>query len=410
MPRAVILLENSSFPADPRVAAQVDTLARHGWDTVVICPEGSGPNSASSESVGGVDVHRFPLRPSDGSSAGYVREYATAFWRVARCVRMLSRVGKFDVVHACNPPDVLLLAAVRERPSAGFIFDHHDLSPELYEARSGRRDLAHRSLLLAERTGFALADVVLATNESFRRVAIDRGKKRPEDVFVVRNGPDASVFRPVPGDPAIRAGVPYVIGYVGVMGLQDGIIEALHALAALSRSRTDWRAIFVGDGDALPRGRVAAQELAIADRVVFTGFVRDRQRVVQLLSSFDVCLSPEPRNSLNDNSTLIKIAEYMAAERPIVAYDLKETRATAGEAALYARGDAPRALADAVSELLDDPARRARMGAVGRARVLERLSWQHSEAPLLAAYDRARDAGRSRRRRSARRRPTRIRD
>jgi glycosyltransferase involved in cell wall biosynthesis len=335
----------------------------------------------------GVAIHRYRAAMSAGGPLGYLNEYARAAFATAWHALRLSRRRPFDVVHACNPPDLLLPAVLPLRlRGTRFIFDHHDLVPELFRARFGTRYRPLYAVAIAlERLTFRLADVVIATNESFRRVAIERGHKRPEDVFVVRNGPDAERFRPAPADPGSRAGQ-HVIGYVGTMGPQDGVDHALRALARLAERRGDWHAVLAGDGDALPQLKTLAAELALEERVEFPGYL-PMEQVIALLQSADVCLAPEPKNALNDHSTLIKVAEYMSVGRPIVSFDLMESRVTAGEAAVYATANDEAAFAAAIDELLDDPARRRAMGETGRARVVGSLSWSHSVEQLLAAYE-----------------------
>jgi glycosyltransferase involved in cell wall biosynthesis len=395
VPRALILVENASVPSDPRVWPEARSLTDAGWEVVVICPTGKADEQKRLEVLDGVQIHRFERPEGTGGAAGYAREYAVALSRMRAIVRRLGERQIFDVVQACTPPDVLLLAARSlRRRGAATILDHHDLSPELYRVKYGRRDPVHAGLRLAERLGFALADVVISTNESFRQIAITRGGKRSEDVFVVRNGPDIDVFRPVTPDPGLRKGAEHLIGFVGLMGAQDGVLEALHALAHLRRQRTDWRAIFVGAGDVADEAQRLSSKLGLAQIVEFPGFVRERERLVQLIASFDVCLSPEPPNELNRRSTLIKVAEYMAVGRPLVAFDLEETRATAGPAACYAKGGDPADLAVALDELLDDPTRRAEMGRLGRQRAEDMLAWRHSVPQLLRAYERALEARR----------------
>jgi glycosyltransferase involved in cell wall biosynthesis len=300
----------------------------------------------------------------------------------------LARQRTIDVVHAATPPDFSLYAArgLRNRGTAT-ILDHHDLSPELFEAKFGQRTVLHRALLAAERVGFHLADVVISPNESFRRIAIDRGRLAPEDVFVVRNGPDPSVFRPVPPDPAIRGMAAHILGYVGLMGSQDGVLEAIEALGLLARRRSDWHAVFVGEGEVLPEARKLVGELGLQNAVSFLGFVAGRDRLVQVIASCDICLSPEPANPLNNSSTLIKVAEYMAVGRPVVAFRLRETEATADGAAVLA--STTDEWVGAIDALLDDPGKRAQMGAEGRERVIGHLSWTHSQPVLLQAYERA---------------------
>ena len=245
-----------------------------------------------------------------------------------------------------------------------------------------------KATLAAERVSYRLADVVLVTNNSYREVAIDRGRKRPEDVFVVRNAPDLKRFRPVDPDPALRSGRAHLIGYVGLIGPEDGVDHSLRALAALRDRRTDWRAVFVGDGDALGPMKRLARDLDLGDYVDFPGFVSGDQ-LITFLTTFDVCLAPNPRTPLNEISTMVKLLEYMAMAKPVVAYDLAETRWTAGDAVAYAKTDAPASLADEIASLLDDPDLRSRMGQLGRERIENDLAWERSGEELVRAYARA---------------------
>ncbi len=387
---ALILVENLSVPFDGRVWLQSKTLRNAGWDVTVICPKGEKQDREAFERVDGVEIHRFPIRFSNGGAIDYGREYATAMWHMWRTSKQLARTRRFDVVQACNPPDFLLLSTLHlKRKGARLIFDVHDLVPELYLSRFERgEDLTYRMTVASERLAFRMADVVIATNESYRRVAIDRGSKRPEDVFVVRNGPDLDEVGPVEPDPALKQGRKHLIGYLGVMGPQDGIDHALRALALLEERRTDWHAIFVGEGDAWPDMKDLAQELGLGDRVTFTGRIPDED-LWRVLSTCDVCLAPDPKSPLNDISTMSKILEYMAMKRPLVSYDLVEARVSAGPAALYAEPNDEASFADKIAELLDDPEQRRELGEIGRARLEEGLSWAHSERALLAAYERA---------------------
>jgi glycosyltransferase involved in cell wall biosynthesis len=386
--RVLIISENAPVPADRRVWNISRTLTAAGWEVVIACAQGPDRDDAPYEVLEGIEIHRYPLRPA-ASTLGYAREYGQALWRLRKLVRKLSSERRFDVVHACNPPDLLLLAARSlRRQGTRFIFDHHDLVPELYRSRFGRgEDLGYRATLRAERVAYRMADVSLATNGSYARVAVERGGMDPEDVFVVRNGPDLTRFRPVPADPAWRRGRAHLISYLGIMGPQDGVDHALRALAALRTMREDWHAVFVGDGDALPAMRALADELALGDHVEFAGW-RGDDDIRLILSSSDVCLAPDPPSPLNDVSTMIKIPEYMALGRAVASYALPESRVSAGDSALYAAPGDPDSLGRCVAELLDDPARRERMGAMARERIETELSWQHSEGALLAAYAR----------------------
>ena len=386
--RVLIISENAPVPADRRVWNISRTLAAAGWEVVIACAQGAERDCEPYEVLEGIEIHRYPLRPA-GNALGYAREYAQALWRLRRLVRKLSRERRFDVVHSCNPPDILLLAARSlRRQGTRFIFDHHDLVPELYRSRFGRgEDLGYRATLLAERIAYGLADVSLATNGSYARVAVERGGMDPEDVFVVRNGPDLARFRPVEPDPTWRRGSAHLISYLGIMGPQDGVDHALRALATLRALRQDWHAVFVGDGDALPAMRTLAGELGLAGCVEFAGW-RGDDDIRQILCSSDVCLAPDPPSPLNDVSTMIKIPEYMALGRAVASYALPESRVSAGDTALYAAPGDPESLGRCVAELLDDPERREQMGAQARERVERELAWQHSEGALLAAYAR----------------------
>jgi glycosyltransferase involved in cell wall biosynthesis len=384
--RALILVENLSVPFDRRVWQECTTLRDAGWQVEVICPRGTARDTEPEAEIDGVRIHRYPLQAATGGPVGYLREYGAALRHTLRLAR---RVGPVDVVHACNPPDLLFLPALwLKRRGARFVFDQHDLVPELYLSRFGRgEDLLYRAVCLLERLTYRCADVVLATNESYRQVALSRGGKRSDEVFVVRSAPDVDRFRPVPPEPELKRGKPHLLCYLGVMGPQDGVDYALRALAKLrdELKRTDWHAVFVGAGDAFDAMVELSGQLGLTDQVQFTGRVSDAD-LLRYLSTADVCLSPDPRNPLNDVSTMNKVLEYMAMGRPIVSFDLREARVSAGDAAVYARADDEAEFAELVARLMDDPQERARMGAIGQERVSGELSWRNSQRSLLEAY------------------------
>ena len=387
--RALIAVENLSVPADRRVWMEAQALRDAGWEVVVVCPRGETRDTEPYELRDGVAIHRFELRSASGGIVSYGREYLQAVVRIVGLARRLSRRARFDVVQVCNPPDLLAPAlSFLKLRGTRLIFDHHDLVPELFETRYARRGLPHRIALLFERLTFALADVSLATNESYRAVATGRGGKDSADVFVVRNAPNLERFRPGMPNEELKGGRAHLLAYVGVMGPQDGVGEAIRALAALKARRSDWRAAFAGEGEALDSLRSLVRDLKLDDDVAFLGWCDDRQ-IVELLSTASVALSPESRNPLNDRSTMIKVAEYMAMERPVVAFDLPESQFTAGDAALFARSGDVEAFAANLDALLSDGARRAEMGRAGRERIERELSWGASVEALLAAYERA---------------------
>ncbi|MEV6860472.1 glycosyltransferase family 4 protein [Streptosporangium subroseum] len=387
--KALILVENLSVPFDRRVWQESTALRDAGWEVHVICPRGAKRDTEAYAEIDGIRIHRYPLRAATGGPLGYLKEYGSALWHTYRLAR---RVGRVDVVHACNPPDLFFLVArAMRRRGARFVFDQHDLVPELYLSRFSRgEDFLYRAVCRMERATYRAADVVIATNESYRQVALSRGGKSPDKVFVVRSAPAIERFHEVEPDESLKKGKPYLLCYLGVMGPQDGVDYALRALAKLrdEQGRTDWHAAFVGGGDTFDAMVELSRELGLEDSVDFTGRIPDED-LVRYLSSADVCLSPDPLNPLNDVSTMNKVMEYMAMARPIVSFELREARVSAGEAAVYAPANDESEFAKLISLLLDDPDERRRMGELGQARVRGPLSWEHSRKALIAAYDSA---------------------
>ena len=383
-----MLVENLPSPFDRRVWQEACTLRDAGYVVSIICPTGKGCER-KFEAIGGVHIYRYNLPLEASGAAGYALEYAIALvstfvltWRV-----LLTR--GFDVIHACNPPDLFFLIGAFFKPfGKKFVFDHHDLNPELYEAKFGRRDFLYRLLLRLESLTFRISDVSIATNESYRRIAIERGRVRPERVFVVRSGPSLQRLKIVPPDERLKRGRRYLVGYVGVMGRQEGIDYLLRTVRHMvfDLGRSDVHFGLVGGGTSLEEMKALAQDLGVADYVTFTGRVSDRE-MLAMLNTADVCVNPDVANDLNDKSTMNKIMEYMALGKPIVQFDLAEGRCSALRASLYAHQNDAIDLAAKIVELLDDPARRAEMGNYGRRRVENELEWRHEAPKLLAAYE-----------------------
>ena len=388
MARVLMLVENLPSPFDRRVWQEATTLAANGYDVAIICPTGPGCE-AHDETIAGIRILRYELPLEASGALGYLREYSAALWHTFRIAwREHRRVG-FDIVHACNPPDLLFLIAgfFKWRAGARFVFDHHDICPELYEAKFKRRDSLYRLMLKLERWTFRSADVSIAPNESYRRIAMSRGAMPAERVFVVRSGPSLERMRITLPRPELRCGRRYLVGYVGVMGPQEGIDLLLRAARHIvyTRGRTDVHFGLVGGGTSLKTMQTLAADLGVAPYVTFTGRVPDEQ-MLEMLNTADVCVNPDVANEMNDKSTMNKVMEYMALGKPIVQFDLTEGRFSAQQASLYARANDALDLGDQLIDLLDDPQRREQMGAFGRKRVLEELQWSHEAPKLLAAY------------------------
>jgi glycosyltransferase involved in cell wall biosynthesis len=383
----LILVENLPSPFDRRVWQEATTLRDAGYVVSIICPTGKGCEKRF-EAIDDIHIYRYPLPIEAAGVMGYALEYGFAVaWTFALSWWVLFTRG-FDVIHACNPPDLFfLVGGFFKLLGKKFVFDHHDLNPELCEAKFGSRGFVYRLLLRLEYWTFRCADVSIATNESYRIIAILRGRMPPERVFVVRSGPSLERLKILPPDERLKRGRRYLVGYLGVMGRQEGIDHLLRAARhiVLELGRRDVHFGLVGGGTSLEEMRALARELGVADHVTFTGRVPDAE-MLAMLNTADVCVNSDVANELNDKSTMNKIMEYMALGKPIVQFDLSEGRWSAQAASLYARGNDAVDLAAKIVELLDDPARRLAMGNYGRRRVENELEWRHEAPKLLAAY------------------------
>ncbi len=387
--RVLMVVENNGYPTDTRVRLEALALTEAGYDVTVIAP--NTPRRLKAETIDGVHVRRYPPPPEGVGLRAYVGEYlfATAA-SLVMVLRALTGRG-FDVIHLHNPPDTLWVAALPAKLAGKrVIFDHHDLAPEMYDAIYGPRasSIVRAILVILERITFRLSDHVISTNESYREIAMTRGGVPAERITVVRNGPNLQRVRPVEPDAELRARAGTIVGYVGLMARQDGVDGLLHAVRHLVHElgRCDVFFVLVGYGDQLDALKRLAAELEIEEWVWFTGRISDID-LFRYLSTADLCVTPDPATPFTDRSTFIKVIEYMALGKAIVAYDLRENRVSAGGSAAYVPGGDPAAFAQAIATLMDDPVKRAEMGRVGRERVEAGLSWMHSVPQLLAAYE-----------------------
>jgi glycosyltransferase involved in cell wall biosynthesis len=386
--RVLIIVENLPSPFDRRVWQEATTLIDAGYEVSIICPTGKCYEK-KHEIIEGVHIYRHNLPLEAEGVLGYTLEYTTAlFWEFVLAWRVLLTRG-FDAIHACNPPDnIFLIGGFFKLLGKKFLFDHHDINPELYEAKFGRHDFFYKVMLAWERWTFKTATVSIATNESYKRIAVERGGMSPERVFVVRSGPKLDRLKIIPPVESLKQGRKYLVGYVGVMGRQEGIdyllCAARHIVFDLGRSDVHFG--LVGGGTSLEDMKAYASELGITDYVTFTGRVPD-QEMLEMLNTSDVCVNPDVANEMNDKSTMNKIMEYMALGKPIVQFDLTEGRFSAQEASLYANRNDAVDMAEKIVQLLDDPALREKMGHFGRHRVENELEWKYEAPKLLNAYD-----------------------
>ena len=384
-----MFLENRPYPQDLRVRREANALRAAGYQVAVICPIDTG--QPFRETVDGVSVYRYPAPPDANGLFAYLWEYGySMFFSFLLSVRVFFAEG-FDVVHAHNPPDTFVFIAVFYKLfGKRFVYDHHDLSPEMYQARfaGGGNPLVYRILVWLEKLSCYFADHVIVTNESYKKIARERGCVPESHITIVRNGMELNRLEAaIEPDPGLREMGKAIIGYVGVMGFQDGVDYLLRAVHHLIHDlgRTDFHCILIGGGDAWESLKTQARQLGLDDCVQFTGYVFGEQ-LRRYLSAADICVDSAPSSSYGDRSTVFKMMEYMALGKPIVAFDLPEHRFTAQDAAVYVRPNDERAFAAALAQLMDDPRRRSCLGAYGIQRIKTQLAWEYSVPKLLEVY------------------------
>jgi glycosyltransferase involved in cell wall biosynthesis len=387
MTSVLIIVENLPLPFDRRVWQEARTLRDAGYHVSAICPK-QGVFTAGRESIEGIEIYRHTLR--EGSDPlSYLFEYAWALVaQMVLALRIYCRT-RFRVIQACNPPDtIFVVAAFFKIFGVRFIFDHHDLNPELFEVKYGSRGVLYRLVCLAEWLTFRTADVSIATNASYRQVAIERGRMAAERVFVVHSSPNLRDIRPTPPRVELKRGRRFLVLYLGMMGPQDGVDLFLEAATRVAATRNDTSFVLVGDGPEVPRLRAQATAKGLDGVLQFAG-VRVGKDLAEYLSTADVGVAPDPKNPMNDKSTMNKVLEYMSYGRPLVLFDLTEGRRAAGDAALYAQPNDPADLADRILQLLNSEALRRELGERGRQRVKERFNWELEAKVLLEAYEAA---------------------
>ena len=388
MTRVLIIVQNLPVPFDRRVWLECKALVSVGHQVTVVCPKGDG--DPAYQVVDGVQLYKYKPYAPGGSKVGFINEYAYSFLATAWLTLKARRSGRFGVFQACNPPDIFwpIALVLRALDGSRFVFDHHDLCPELYQSRfPGGPKLPYRALRAFERRTHRSADHVISTNDSYRQVAVARSGKSPADVTVVRTGPDPQLLQRGQAHPELRRGRRFLAAYIGVMGPQDGVDNVVRAadIVVHKLGRDDIAFTLIGSGDCYDELVALRDQLGLAGHVEFTGRAPD-DLVARILSTADIGLSPDPKNPLNDLSTMNKSMEYMAFELPVVAFDLRETRVSAGDAAVYVKPNVVQLYAEAIVELMDDEAKRSRMGQLGRARVEQELAWSYQQNAYLGVY------------------------
>jgi glycosyltransferase involved in cell wall biosynthesis len=388
--KVLMLVENVPAPLDRRVWPEALALRDMGFQVSVISPKGSTQYQESHICIDGIHIYRYSLPQVGPKYIAYFVEYGVSLLMMfLLSLKVWFRHG-FDVIHTSNPPDIFFVIGLFYRLfGKKFVFDQHDLAPELFKVMSkGRMKAVHKLMLFLERRTYRTADIVLVANESFKHIAIKRGGCRPSKIFVVRNGPNLKHMKPVTPEPELKRGYRYLLAYVGWMAVQDGIDYALYALHELvhKRGRQDVSLVLMGDGDYAPELRRLIKELQLEEQANFLGWTEPAD-VLRYLTVADIGLSPDPRNGLNEHCTMIKTVEYMAMSKPVVAFDLAETRFSAQDAALYAEPNVVADFADKIEMLLDDDKLRYRMGEIGIERIKGKLSWEQSIKNLRLAYE-----------------------
>lgn len=385
--KILIIVENLPVPFDTRVWQEATTLVQNGYTVSVISPKGKGYEK-EKEIIDGVHIYRHDLSTEGSGFFGYVKEYSTALKEEYRLAKKVYEEVGFDVIQGCNPPDDIYMVAKKfKKYGVKYVFDHHDVCPELFEAKFGKKGLLYRTQTFLERQTYQYATFAFVTNESYKRVAIERGGMDPEHVLILRSGPKLDRLKIQEPDANLKKGRKYMIGYLGVIGKQEGIPYLLNAAKYIREElkRDDICYGIVGGGTSLEEMKQLTKEMGLDDIITFTGRAPD-DVMLNYLNTADVCVNPDEWNPMNDKSTMNKVLEYMALGKPIVQFDLTEGRFSAQGASLYAKPNDSEDMAKKIVSLLDDEEKRKEMSAIGRKRIVEELSWEHTSKVLLKGY------------------------
>lgn len=386
--KILIIVENLPVPFDTRVWQEATCLVENGYTVSVICPKGKG-YSADYECINGVHIFRHDL-PSEGNGPiGYFKEYSSALWNEYKLAKKIYKDIGFDVIHGCNPPDDIYLVAKRfKKYAVDYVFDHHDICPELFEAKFRKKGLLYKTQIFLESKTYKHCTFAFVTNESYKKIAIERGKMNPDKVIVLRSGPKLERLKIQEPDESIKRGKKFMVGYLGVIGQQEGVEYILRAAKyvreELRRNDIFWG--IVGGGPHLEALKELCETMKLNDCVEFTGRVPD-DVMLKYMNTADVCVNSDEYNVMNDKSTMNKVLEYMALGKPVVQFDLTEGKFSAQEASLYAKRNDAIDMAEKIVYLLDNPEKRQEMSEYGRNRIINELSWEHTSKALIDGYE-----------------------
>ncbi|HEY3623023.1 MAG TPA: glycosyltransferase family 4 protein [Roseiarcus sp.] len=385
----VIVVENLPVPFDRRVWQEAQALNRAGWTVSVICPT-NADFPKPFELIDDIAIYRHPL-PAEGRGAlAYFREYATALFHEFRLLFKVRRERGFSIIQACNPPDLIFLAALPFKlMGKKFIFDQHDVSPELFVVKFGGKGFLYRALMFFERMSYVMADHVITANATFKDIALSRGGKTPSQVEVVYGVPDRKRIHRVEPEPGLHGGRKFLLGYLGIINEQDGVDHLVRAVAHLVKVKgfRDFRAIVVGSGPALELVRALARSLEVEDFLLFSGYLKG-EKLLAYISAFDIGVIPDPVNEANELMSMNKVFEYCALGIPTACYPLRETQRLLGDAGVYAPSPDPAGLAEACLNLMQDESLRARSAAAAANLSAEKFLWENEARKYVATYER----------------------
>lgn len=382
----LIIVENLPLPFDRRVWQEANTLTEYGAEVSIICPKMQG-YTTSFEKINGIDIYRHPLPIEATGALGYLAEYSSSlFWEFILSWKIFLK-KRFHVIHGCNPPDLIFIVALFFKPfGVKYVFDHHDINPELYTTKYNKKGFFYNLLLQMERLTFATADYSIATNESFREIAISRAGMNKDKTEVVRSGPDLGKFKITTGNDKYKKGRTYFVGYIGVIGEQEGLDLLLESVKYIVQKRKDIQFGIIGFGTELENIKRIASEMHLNDFIDFYGRISELSTILEILNTADLCVNPDKPTEMNNLSTTNKIMEYMALKKPSVQYDLKEGKFTAQESSLYAKNTDPIDFAEKIMWLIDNEKERKKMGEAGYNRMLTQLSWEYEAVKLIDLY------------------------